>query len=373
LFSIVLYAILSTLALMENTTKKIVIKIGSNVLTQTNGLLDLQRMESLVAQVAALRQAGRQVVLVSSGAVAAGRGIVQLPDKAEAIAKRQVWAAVGQVQLMQVYSRLFAQHQITCSQVLVTKEDFRDRQHYINMKNCFTALWQHDVLPIVNENDVVAVTELMFTDNDELAGLIAAMLDVDTLCILTNVEGIYTGNPAESTSRLLTEISPSMDLSKYIVAQKSNFGRGGMLTKANIARKVAKLGIGVHLANGKKENILTNLLLQQAAIGTYFHPTKKADKIKKWLAYTDGFAKASVVVNEGAKTALLSDKAYSLLPVGIVKIEGEFEKGDIIKIIDTQQQVIGLGMAQYSAAKATEKIGQKQQKPLVHYDYLFLV
>ncbi len=351
--------------------QKIVIKIGSNVLTQANGLLDFSRMAHLTGQLAALRKEGIEIILVSSGAVASGRGAVQLPEKTDAVARRQIWAAVGQVKLMQSYNELFAFHQTVCSQVLVTKEDFRDRLHYINIKNCFAALLQHDILPIVNENDVVSVTELMFTDNDELAGLIAAMVDADALFILTNVDGIYNGNPTLPTSKVITEIDSHTDLSKYISTQKSDFGRGGMLTKANIARKVAKLGIAVHLANGKKDDVLL-ALANGTGEGTFFKPQRKADNIKKWIAYADGAAKGMVYINEGAKEALLASKAHSLLPVGITKIEGTFEKGEIIRIADQEGQLIGLGVAQYHAEKAQERIGKQKQKPLVHYDYLFV-
>jgi glutamate 5-kinase len=351
--------------------RKIVIKIGSNVLTQANGLLDFSRMAHLTGQLANLRREGIEIILVSSGAVASGRGAVQLTEKADAVARRQIWAAVGQVKLMQSYNELFALHQTVCSQVLVTKEDFRDRLHYINIKNCFSALLQHNILPIVNENDVVSVTELMFTDNDELAGLIAAMIDADALLILTNVDGIYNGNPALATSQVIREIEPDADLAKYINTQKSDFGRGGMLTKANIARKVAKLGIAVHLANGKKDDILLSLLHEETE-GTFFKPQRKADNIKKWIAYADGAAKGMVYVNEGAKIALTSDKAHSLLPVGIIKIEGMFEKGEIIRIADSEGQLIGLGVAQYNSEKAKEKVGKQKQKALVHYDYLFV-
>jgi glutamate 5-kinase len=357
---------------MTQLYKKLVIKIGSNVLTREDGLLDMSRMAHLTGQIANLRKQGVQVLLVSSGAVAAGRGVVNMPEKTDAVARRQVWAAVGQVRLMQTYNELFALHGTLCSQVLVTKEDFRDRLHYINLRSCFAALLQHDILPIVNENDVVSVTELMFTDNDELAGLIAAMVDADALLILTNVDGIFNGNPAHANTVLIPEIESGMDLSKYISTEKSNFGRGGMLTKANIAKKVAKLGIAVHLANGRTNDILLRIIEGEKQ-GTFFKPQRKADKIKKWIAYTDGFTKGIVYLNEGAKTVLLSDKAHSLLPVGIVKIKGEFEKGDIIRLMDENENLIGLGMAQYSSEKALEKIGKQKQIPLVHYNYLFVL
>jgi glutamate 5-kinase len=357
---------------MTTDYKKIVIKIGSNVLTREDGLLDMSRMAHLTGQIATWRKQGIEIILVSSGAVASGRGVIALPEKTDAVSRRQIWAALGQVKLMQTYNELLALHGTICSQVLVTKDDFRDRLHYINIRNCFSALLQHNILPIVNENDVVSVTELMFTDNDELAGLIATMIDADALIILTNVDGIYNGNPNDAQTCVIKTIESSGEVAKYITTEKSNFGRGGMLTKVNIAQKVAKLGIAVHLANGKKNDILS-LILQGNAEGTFFKPQRKTDKIKKWIAYNDGFTKGIVYVNDGAKKVLLSDKAHSLLPIGITKIEGEFEKGDIIRLLDSQNKLLGLGMAQYSSEKAHEKVGKQKQTPLVHYNYLVIV
>src|ERR1700712_2936759 len=191
---------------MSFNYKRIVVKIGSNVLTQSNGLPDQHRIGKLVEQMAAIKQQGIEVTVVSSGAVAAGRSLITVSDKYDAIATRQLLASIGQVKLINTYTQLFEKHDILCSQVLVTTEDFKGRQHYLNMKNCLEILLQHQVIPIVNENDVVSVTELMFTDNDELAGLIASMLNAQALIILTNVDGIYDGDPELPGSKLIEEI-----------------------------------------------------------------------------------------------------------------------------------------------------------------------
>ena len=352
---------------------RLVVKIGSNVLTQADGTPDLDRMARLVAQLAALQQPGREVIVVSSGAVAAGRSLVALPDRADAVSSRQVLAAVGQVQLLTTYARLLAAHGLTCAQVLVTKEDFRDRQHYRNMQNCFRALLQNHIVPIVNENDVISVTELMFTDNDELAGLLAAMLDADALLILSNVDGIYDGDPRDPTSTVIPEIGPeAVDFSAFVSTQRSQFGRGGMITKCHMAHKVAQLGIAVHIANGQTENVLPRVLAGEV-VNTRFLPGRGASGRKKWLAHAEPAAKGAVRLNAGAHAALTAPgRAVSLLPVGVVAVEGEFEKGDIIRLLTTDGRAVGLGMAEYGAATARERLGQQQQKPLVHYDYLFL-
>jgi glutamate 5-kinase len=351
---------------------RIVIKIGSNVFTQQDGLPDLKRIGHLVEQIAAVKKQGKEVILVSSGAVASGRSMINVSEKSDAVAARQLLASIGQVKLINTYSSLFDHFNMLCSQVLVTKEDFRDRLHYLNMRNCLEILLQHQVLPVVNENDVVSVTELMFTDNDELAGLIASMLNAQALIVLTNVDGIYDGDPKLPGSKVIEEVDgDTPDFSSFITSGRSQFGRGGMITKSTMSQKVAQLGIAVHIANGTKDNILTDILENKVA-HTRFAPNKTKSGKKKWIAHSAHYATGVVKVNEGARIALTSNKATSLLPIGVVSILTDFNKGEIIKLVDEQDKLIGLGIAEYGAEKARDKIGQKNQKALVHYDYLYL-
>jgi glutamate 5-kinase len=351
---------------------RIIIKIGSNVFTQKDGLPDLKRINHLVEQIAEIKKQGKEVILVSSGAVASGRSLISVSEKYDAIAARQLLASIGQVKLINTYAHLFEQFSILCSQVLVTKEDFRDRLHYLNMKNCLEILLQHHVIPVVNENDVVSVTELMFTDNDELAGLIASMLNAQALIVLTNVDGIYDGDPNAEGSEVIEEFNCTViDFSLFVSSGRSQFGRGGMITKSTMAHKVAQLGIAVHIANGTKDNILLDVL-ENKVLHTRFIPNKTASGKKKWLAHSGNYATGFVQVNEGAKLALTSSKASSLLPVGITNIISDFKKGEIIKLVDENDKLIGLGIAEYGSDKAREMIGKKNQKPLVHYDYLYL-
>jgi len=358
----------------EHKYKKLVIKVGSNVLTNANGTVDESVLAQLTSQISEVKKAGIDLVFVSSGAVASGREMVALLDKTDSVASRQVFAAVGQVKLLHNYYQLFQKYGIDCAQVLVTKDDFRDRVHYLNMRSCFNALLQNGILPIVNENDVISVTELMFTDNDELAGLIATMINADALLILSNVDGLFDGNPKDATSRIISKIDQKLDFNKYVTASKSDFGRGGMITKSNIAQKVAANGITVKIGNGKKPNILLDLLADQSfAVGTTFVPKKIISGTKKQIAFSETFAKGEIIVNKGARLALMADKANSLLTVGIVDIKGEFQSGDIVKIADEEGILIGLGKVQYNAKKGKELIGHKNQKPMIHYDYLYLV
>jgi glutamate 5-kinase len=355
--------------------KRIAVKVGSNVLTRTDGTLNITRMSALVDQIAELRCDGIAVVLISSGAVASGRSEIKPDKKLDAVSARQLYSAVGQAKLINRYYELFREHHIPCGQVLTTKENFGSRRHYLNQKHCMEVMLENGVIPIVNENDTVSVTELMFTDNDELSGLIAAMMSMDVLVILSNVDGIYDGDPSDPKSKVIEEIADSgHEMSSYIQTGKSQFGRGGMLTKCSIARKVADEGIAVVIANGARDNILSEVLRSDShVVCTRFHPSSKpVSNIKKWIAHSEGFAKGEVYVNDGARDALLQPKATSVLFVGVTRIEGDFEKDDIVKILDGAGRQIGVGCAGYNSEEASMRIGKRSNKPLVHYDYLYI-
>jgi glutamate 5-kinase len=357
---------------MNTNYKRIIVKIGSNVLTRPDGGPDVDRMAHLVSQIAEVRARGVEVILVSSGAVAFGRSLITVAHRYDPVAARQLLASTGQIELINTFARLFRAHDTLCSQVLVTKEDFRDRLHYLNMKNCFEILLQHRVLPVVNENDVISVTELMFTDNDELAGLIASMLNADALVLLTNVDGIYQGNPKDKDHQLIeTFDADAQGIQSLISPSRSEFGRGGMRTKSAIAQKAARLGIAVHIANGTAEGVLTRLLEGELS-HTRFIPERHTSGKKKWIAASEPYAKGAVLVNQGAAEALCSRRATSLLPIGVVKVAEEFQKGDVIRILDEEGHQLGLGIAEYGAEKARERVGKTRQRPLVHYDYLYL-
>jgi glutamate 5-kinase len=352
--------------------KRIAIKIGSNVLTRNNGSLDITRMSALVDQIAELHQNGLEIILISSGAVASGRSEIKIKTKLDNVSGRQLYSAVGQAKLINRYYDFFKEHGIACGQVLTTKESLGTRRHYLNQKNCMGVMLENRVIPIMNENDTISVTELMFTDNDELSGMVAAMMDVDALVILSNVDGIYKGLPKES--EVIREINASNDLTDYIQTSKSTFGRGGMITKCRIARKVAGEGIEVIIANGKTENILPGILAEESdVVCSRFIPSPKAPSgIKKWIAHSDSFAKGEIHINAQAAKALLGEKATSLLPIGIVGIKGSFEKDDIVRIIDNEGNAVGVGKVSYDSEKAKEWVGKKGNKPIIHYDYLYL-
>lgn len=240
---------------------RITIKIGSNVLTRQDGSLDVTRMSALVDQIAILRQQGHEVILVSSGAVASGRSeLKHIQHDLDSVDQRQLFSAVGQAKLMNRYFEMFREYGISVGQVLTTKENFGDNDHRKNQENCFRVMLDNAVLPIVNENDTVSITELMFTDNDELSGLIAKMMKAERLILLSNIDGVYTGDPSDPQSELIRTVKPGEDLSQYIQAKKSSAGRGGMASKYHTASTLSKEGVCVIIANGERENILIDLI-----------------------------------------------------------------------------------------------------------------
>jgi len=358
----------------ERHSKRITVKVGSNVLTRADGTLDVTRMSALVDQIALLHKEGYEIILVSSGAVASGRSELKLKKKLDSVDQRQLFSAVGQAKLINRYYELFREHHIEVGQVLTMKETFGTRRHYLNQRNCMMVMLENGVIPIVNENDTISVTELMFTDNDELSGLIASMMDSAALIILSNVDGIYDGPPSYPSSKVIRKVEQGKDLSDYIQTEKSGFGRGGMLTKTNIARKVADEGIEVIIANGKHDDILLDVLRRpEETICTRFVPgTEDVSSMKKWIAHSAGFAKGKLFLNDCVTKVLKGDKAVSLLPIGVTGIEGEFEKDDIVRIIDCHGDEIGVGRVGFSSEQAAKMIGQRGKKPLVHYDYLYL-
>lgn len=249
--------------------KNIVVKVGTNVLTNEDGSLDFEVISSLVEQIADLKKRGIDVVLVSSGAVGAGRSIYDFSHIEDEISRRQAYSAIGQVKLMGLYSEQFAKYGLVCAQVLATKDDFTGIEHYKNMVNCFSALADDNIIPIVNENDVVSLTELMFTDNDELAALTAFMIKAEALIILTSVDGLYIDFDKKLLLEKHKKTDSFVDLENYVAAQKSSQGRGGMASKIEVARRMEEKGIITHIANGKLDDTLLKIVKGEK-VGTTF-------------------------------------------------------------------------------------------------------
>lgn len=241
--------------------KRIVVKVGSNVLTTSEGRIDLTRISALVDQLVWLREQGYEVILISSGAGACGKTLLLTDNHLDSVEQRQLYCAIGQVKLMNLYFTLFREHNLHVGQVLTMKEDFERDEQYNNLKQCMEVMLHNDVIPIVNENDTVCVTELMFTDNDELSGLVAKMMEAETLIILSNIDGLYDGNPSNPESKVVRTVRASDDMSMYIQTSKSSAGRGGMQSKYHTATLTAQTGTRVVIANGKTEHILRNIFV----------------------------------------------------------------------------------------------------------------
>ncbi len=361
---------------------RVVVKIGSNVLTNADKTLDTHRMSALVTQVASLRSAGIDVIMVSSGAVAAGRSeLIEIAKTKhlDSISARQLFSAVGQAKLMNIYYELFREHGIACGQVLTTKEDFSTRRHYLTQKHCMSVMLENGVVPIVNENDTISVSELMFTDNDELSGMIASMVGAESLIILSNVDGVYDGNPADPASKVIMNIDTEnnrINSSDVVQSSKSSSGRGGMGTKFRISQKLANEGVSVVIANGKRDNILSDIISgeRERVPYTLFTPTDRGvSTIKRWIAHSDSFAKGSLTVNQGAYIALTSNRATSLLPIGVTAVSGDFDKDDIVNILSPDGEQFAVGKVSYSATEATQLIGTQGAKPIIHYDYMYIL
>ena len=239
---------------------RIVVKVGSNVLTRPDGKLDVTRVSALVDQVAWLHRQGHEVILVSSGAVACGRRELKVDHSLDSVEQRQLFSALGQVKLIGLYYGLFREYHLHVGQVLTMKENFLPGEQFENQRACMSVMLENGVIPIVNENDTVCVTELMFTDNDELSGLIAEMMHADMLILLSNIDGIYTGSPDDEHSQLIRRVAPGQDLSACIQVEKSSFGRGGMHSKYTTAVRLQEAGVHVIIANGGREGILVDLM-----------------------------------------------------------------------------------------------------------------
>ena len=358
---------------------RIIVKIGSNVLTRTDGTLDITRMSALVDQVALLHKRGMEIIVVSSGAVASGRSEMRGDHAArhhlDAVSARQLFSAVGQAKLINRYYELFREHGIVCGQVLTTKENFSTRHQYLNQKHCMEVMLENGVIPIVNENDTISVTELMFTDNDELSGLIATMMGAQALVLLSNVDGVYDGDPASPASHVIPVIGlDDDDADRFVKPVKSELGRGGMASKFGTARKVASEGIAVYIANGKRDGILQAVIDGGDTVPfTMFMPSPRpVSGMKKWIAHSDSFAKGEIHVNQGAYDALTSSRATSLLPVGVTGIKGDFEKDDLVRIISPSGEPFAVGRVCCDSTTAAAKAGSQGSRPLVHYNYLYI-
>ena len=353
---------------------RIVVKLGTSLLTGGTDHLNEGIMLQLTAQVAKLHQQGREILIVSSGAIASGRHKLGLAKKLRGIPFKQVLASVGQSRLMSVYEKLFDQHNITVAQALLTKADLSDRAGYLNARNTLLALLELRVICIVNENDVVAVDEIheaKFGDNDNLSAMVANLVDADLLLLLGDVAGLYTADPYRyPDAQLIPQVERIDSRIERLAAGTSNGrGIGGMVTKIEAAKLATASGITVVIADGRESDIILKLV-DGEAVGTHFWPfTDKIESRKRWMvSYLS--AKSRLIVDSGAAGALRKQKG-SLLATGIKQVDGNFQRGDVVTIYDHRESLIGCGITNYGAndIRVIKGAQSKDIVTLLGYDY----
>jgi glutamate 5-kinase len=335
----------------------VVVKVGTNVLADANGLLDRGRIQSLADQVQRVRAGGRRVALVSSGAIGAGVGKLGLGRRPADLPHLQACAAVGQSALMQLYQESLAPVGVPVGQLLLTAGDFDSRARYLNVRNTIRTLFEYNCLPVINENDTVSVAEIKFGDNDHLAAMVANLIHAPLLVLLTNVDGLFTADPRVDASAQLVSAVPRIDrgVTEMAAATRSTLGTGGMRSKLRAARIAAAAGGAVVMANGSVDGILDRVFAGEP-VGTLFLPHGEAMPAwKRWLGYT-ARPRGTLIVDAGACKAVVG-RGASLLPVGVRAVKGEFGKGDVVSVCDADGHEIGRGLVNYSSADAIKIAG----------------
>lgn len=364
--------------------KRVVVKIGSNILANAKEGLNTKRISSIAKDIIELSTLGYEVVVVSSGAIAAGMKKLGLKEKPRDVKLKQAVAAVGQSSLMWAYEKSFGEHGKKVAQLLLTREDFSDRNRYINSKNTLTTLLSYGVIPVINENDTVATDEIKFGDNDHLASLVACLIEAERLIILSDVDGLYTEDPRHSSyARMIEsveEITPEIEARAK--GTGSVVGTGGMYSKLLAAKRALKHGITVHIISGRREGLLPALLSGKHS-GTVFKP--KGGKLhlrKGWIAYSTR-AKGSITIDDGAVQAIIQ-RGKSLLPSGIISVKGNFITGDAVYCLDGKGTRIAKGLTNYSfseiqkilgkkSAEIEKILGYKYSDEIIHRDNLVLI
>lgn len=365
--------------------RRIVIKVGSSTITYGTGKRNFSRIDRLAREISDLANQGKEIILVSSGAVAVGVDRLGLPEKPKTIPGKQAAAAVGQGVLMNTYEKFFAEYGQIVAQVLLTRIDSVDRHRYTNSRNTFLALFEHKVIPIVNENDVVAIDELKIGDNDNLSALVAGIVDADLLIILSDVDGLYTANPQKDPEAKLvsevTDITPEIEQSAGDAG--SNVGTGGMFTKIQAAKVATSSGINMVIASGEEKDAIRRIL-EGEQIGTLFVSRENRLQFRKrWLAFGARIA-GKIVIDDGCAKAVRKAGACSILPAGIAQVEGNFEAGNTISVVEKNGHELARGLTNYSSeelikikgantAEIETLIGHKHFDEVIHRDDLVIL
>ena len=375
-----------------NNIKRIVFKFGTNVLRNDEGYISLARIYSFIEAIAKYKKMGKEVLVVTSGAVGLGAKKINATDLSE-VSLKQACAAIGQSQLMSIYEDGFSKFDIVTAQILLTEEDFSNRRRYLNLRSTLDTLLKYNVIPIINENDTVSsdelkllydVTQISFSDNDQLSALVASELDADLLIILSDINGLYDDNPKNNqNANFIHEVFEVTKEIESLGLDASKGGRGGMKTKLQAAKIVTRSGCGLIIANGKTPNILNNIFNTKEK--TIFYPVEENNELntkKRWIAYATTII-GKLVVNAGAKKAII-EKESSLLPIGVTKVVNNFKKGDIVSIIDEDGEEFARGIINYNSEDTNKIIGKhsdsileilgyKNYDALITRDYIVLL
>jgi len=361
-------------------SKLIVVKVGTSSITSGQGNLDDEEMQRLTYQIAAIAKQKDRVVLITSGAVAAGIAELEIPPKPNDVVFQQVAAAAGQSVLMAKYRELFKKHGLKVAQILLTAEDLSNRASYLHTCNVLKMLLKIGVIPIINENDVTSVEELRrsegykvnFSDNDILSVLVASAIGANIVVILSDIDGVYTADPKKPGAQLISSVESITPELKNSVKGKSKVGRGGIQSKIKAAEIATSCGIPVVIANSRKENILLDILAGKP-VGTFFKPQTSLPAVKRWIAY-GAAVKGQIHVNMGAKKAIL--EGSSLLPVGITRVIGHFDVNDVVSLVDENKVEFAKGNPNFSSGELNQikglritevqkKLGSQKPKEVV--------
>jgi len=341
------------------TIRRIVIKIGSQILTASDQNLDKEFMSALAAQIASARQQGLEILIVSSGAIAAGRGILGLADRPKTIPQKQAAAAIGQSRLMRAYEDAFAAHGISVAQLLLTRGDLADRTRHLNARATLETLLECGVVPIINENDTVAVDEIKFGDNDNLSALVTSLVDAGLLIIMTDIDGLYNADPRQNPKAQLIPLVKSVTKELELAAggSGSTVGTGGMATKLAAAKKAGRSGAATLIVNGKTPHIVLRAL-QGEETGTLILASRESlTQRKHWIAFTLR-PQGRITVDTGA-ALVLRKEGRSLLSSGVITVEGNFERGACIRVCDQDGTEFARGIVDYSSSETAQIMGHK--------------
>lgn len=350
----------------------IVVKVGSTSLCDSNGILNKEKILKLILQIAYIKRKGIKVTLVSSGAISAGIGILNLDEKPKELNKKQALAAIGQAHLMQIYEDLFELFHLKCAQILLNHDDFDDRKRLMNLSNALGAILDYDVIPIINENDTLAVEEIRVGDNDTLSALVLPVVDAQLLVLVSDIDGLYDDNPHHNPDAHLIHEVDGIDehIMEFAKDTSSQFGTGGMVTKLKAAKVVNDYGGDMAIINGQSETALIDLI-EGKDVGTYFSGKsgRTLSSRQHWIMYRSS-PKGKLIVDDGARDAVL--KHASLLPTGIHEVDGSFMAGSVIDVMSKDHQLLARGIVNYSSDEIKLIKGKQssQIEGILHYkDY----